>query len=208
MLCLKYRLPIGYIGVSGLFIGTESQQQKHLQRCKDEIDLAAFLGAPIIQVFCATSPKNDTDEKDAWSKMIIGYQKVADYAARKGIAVGLQNHPSTGDEMLSIRSETDRKNFVFIVDTGQWIGSLGTFPRGKTDPDVDFYRFMEQTVPYAMYIRTKSYEIENGREKWLNYDHIISILKNVKYNGCISIVYEGQMEDRVEQVRLAANYLR
>ena len=125
--------------------------------------------------------------------------KVADYASRKGIAVGLQNHPSTGDEMLSIRCETDRKNFVFIVATS---------PRGKTDPDVDFYRFMEQTVPYAMYIRTKSYEIESGREKWLNYDHITSILKNVKYNGCISIVYEGQMEARVEQVRLAANYLR
>ncbi|MEC8841538.1 MAG: hypothetical protein VX432_08080, partial [Candidatus Poribacteria bacterium] len=62
MLCLRYGLPIGYIGVSGLFIGTDAQQQEHLQRCKDAIDLAAFLGAPIIRVFCATSPEKNTDD--------------------------------------------------------------------------------------------------------------------------------------------------
>jgi len=208
MLCLRYGLPIGYIGVSGLFIGTDAQRQEHLQRCKDAIDLAAFLGAPIIRVFCATSPEKDTDDGNVWSKMIIGYQEVADYASQKGIAVGLQNHPSTGDEMLAIQRETDRKNFAFIVDTGQWIGSPGASPRGETDTDVDFYHFMEQTVPYAMYIRTKFYKIESGREEWLDYERIIGILKNIKYNGCISIVYEGQKEDRVEQIRLAANYLR
>ena len=208
MLCLRYGLPIGYIGVSGLFIGTETQRQEHLQRCKDAVDLAAFLGAPIIRVFCATSPKKEADSGDVWSKMIIGYQEIADYASKKGIAVGLQNHPSTGDEMLSIRRETDRKNFAFIMDTGQWIGSPGASPRGETDPDIDFYHFMEQTAPYATYIRTKFYKIESGKEQWLDYERIIGILKDIKYNGCISIVYEGEREDRVEQVRLAANYLR
>ena len=34
------------------------------------------------------------------------------------------------------------------------------------------------------------------------------ILKKIDYNGCISIVYEGEAEDRVEQVRKAARYLR
>ena len=208
MLCLRYGLPIGYIGVSGLFIGTETQRQEHTQRCKDAIDLAASLGAPIIRVFCATVPEKNADGEDAWPTMISGYREVADYAATKGIAVGLQNHPSTGDEMLSIRRETDRKNFTFIMDTGQWIGSPGSSPRGETDPDIDFYHFMEQTAPYAMYVRTKFYKIESGREEWLDYERIAGILKSVNYNGCISIVYEGQREDRIEQVRLAANYLR
>ncbi|MCH8293860.1 sugar phosphate isomerase/epimerase [Candidatus Poribacteria bacterium] len=208
LMCLKYGLPIGYIGVSGLFLGTETQRREHAQQCKEAVDLAAFLGSPIIRVFCATVPEKNADGEDAWPAMINGYQEVADYAATKGIAVGLQNHPSTGDEMLRIRRETNRENFTFIMDTGQWVGSPGSYPRGETGPDIDFYHFMEQTAPHAMYVRTKFYKIESGKEEWLDYERIVRILKQVNYNGCISIVYEGQEEDRVEQVRLAAMYLR
>ena len=132
----------------------------------------------------------------------------SDYAATKGIAVGLQNHPVTGDDMLQIREKTNRDNFNFIMDTGQWVGSPGSAPRGETDPDHDIYAYMEQTVPHAMYIRTKFYKIESGKEEWLDYDRIAGIIKGANYNGCISIVYEGEQEDRVEQVRLAAAQLR
>ena len=208
LLCLKYGLPIGYIGVSGLFVGTEAERREHAEGCKKAVDLAAFLGSPIIRVFCATVPEKNADGDDPWPAMIAGYQEVADYAAAKGIAVGLQNHPSTGDEMLRIRRETDRENFNFIMDTGQWVGSPGSGPKGETDPDIDFYHFMEQTVPHAMYVRTKFYKIETGKEEWLDYDRIVPILKKANYNGCISIVYEGEEEDHVEQIRLAAAYLR
>lgn len=208
LMCLRYGLPIGYIGVSGLFVGTEAERQEHAQQCKEAIDLAAFLGSPIIRVFCSIVPEKNGDGNDPWPAMIGGYQEVADYAATKGIAVGVQNHPSTGDEMLRIWRETDRENFTFIMDTGQWVGSPGSSPRGVTSPDIDFYHFIEQTAPHAMYIRTKFYKIESGKEEWLDYERIASILKQINYNGCISIVYEGEAEDRVEQVRLAANYLR
>jgi sugar phosphate isomerase/epimerase len=59
-----------------------------------------------------------------------------------------------------------------------------------------------------MYIRTKFYKIESGTEEWIDYGRIVPIIKSVNYNGCISIVYEGKEEDRVEQVRKAAVYLR
>ena len=206
--CLKYGLPIGYIGVSGLFVGTAEERREHAENCKEAIDLAAFLGAPIIRVFCGVMPEKNGDGDDPWPPMISGYQEVADYAAAKGVAVGLQNHPSTGDDMLRIRRETNRENFTFIMDTGQWVGSPGAGPRGETDPEIDFYQFMEQTAPHAMYVRTKFYKIESGVEEWLDYERIAGILKKVNYNGCISIVYEGEHEDRVDQVRKAANYLR
>ena len=110
--------------------------------------------------------------------------------------------------MLHIRDETNRENFNFIMDTGQWVGSPGSSPRGETDSNIDFYNFMEQIVPHAMYIRTKFYKIESGKEEWLDYDRIAAIIGGANYNGCISIVYEGEQEDRVEQVRLAAVCLR
>ena len=207
-LCLRYGLPIGYIGVSGLFHGTASERAEHAVNSKAAVDLAAFLGSPIIRLFCATVPAENGDGEDTWPGMIAGYQEVADYAATKGIAVGLQNHPVTGDVMLRIREETNRENFNFIMDTGQWTGSPGSAPKGESDPNIDFYEFMEKTVPHAMYIRTKFYKIESGVEEWLDYDRIAGIIKGASYNGCISLVYEGVQEDRVEQVRLAAVYLR
>ena len=54
----------------------------------------------------------------------------------------------------------------------------------------------------------KFYKIESGKEEWLDYERIADILKKVNYNGCISIVYEGEHEDRIDQVRKAASYLR
>lgn len=206
LLCLKYGLPIGYIGMSGLFVGNAAERVEHAQNCKDAIDLAFFLGSPIVRAFCAVVPEKNGDGDDPWPAMIAGYQEISDYAASKGIAVGLQNHPSTGEEMLRIRTETDRANFGFIMDTGQWIGSPGGYEENPTD--VDFYEFMEQTVPHALYIRTKFYKIESGTEEWLDYERIAGIIKGANYNGCISMVYEGQHEDRVEQVRLGVNCLR
>ena len=110
-LCLQYGLPIGYIGVSGLFHGTAAERQEQIETFGRATDLAAFLGSPIIRAFCANVPQNNGDGEETWPSMVAGYQAVADYAATKGIAVGLQNHPSTGDEMLRIRSDVDRGNF-------------------------------------------------------------------------------------------------
>ena len=208
LLCLNYGLPIGYIGVSGLFHGTAEQRRQHAANAKQAVDLAAFLGSPLIRMFCATVPEKNGDGNPTWPAMIAGYREVADYAAAKGVAIGLQNHPSTGDEMLRIRSGVERDNFDFIMDTGQWLGSPGAVPRGETDPAHDFYGYMAQTIPHASYIRTKFYRIESGREEWLDYAKIVSIIKRANYNGCISIVYEGEQDDRVEQIRLAAGYLR
>ncbi len=207
-LCLAHGLPVGYIGCSVGFTGTQEQRRECVDLCRDAVEIAAFIGSPIIRVFCSTIPAKNGDGDDPWEPMIACYQEVADCAAANGIAVGLQNHPSTGDEMLHIRRETNRGNFNFIMDTGQWIGSPGSYRVEEGRPDVDFYHFMEQVAPYSMYVRAKFYRIESGKEEWLDYDRIVPILKKVNYNGCISIVYEGEAEDRVEQVRKAARYLR
>lgn len=206
--CLKYGLPIGYLGVSGLFHGTAEERAEHAKNAKEAVDLAVAVGSPIIRLFCARMPETNGDGEPLWPSMIAGYQEVADYAATKGIQIGLQNHPVTGNDMLRIREGVDRENFNFIMDTGQWEGSPGSGPRGETDPAHDIYKYMEMTVEHAMYIRCKFYVNESGIEQWLDYDRISKIIKSANYNGCISIVYEGEQENRVEMVRLAAAQLR
>ena len=97
-----------------------------------------------------------------------------------------------------------------ILDTGQWRGSPGTNREGIADPEVDFYRFMEQVAPYASYVRAKIYKIDSGSEEWLDYPRIFRILSTQEYDGPVSIVYEnrGNACSFREALSLAVIHLR
>ncbi len=226
--CHHYGLPIGYVGIGSGFVGASSRPgegtvgaplpEEELQRRVDEareaVDAAALIGAPLLRLFGGAVPEG-TENRDAlWATMIGGFQGVADYAAEKGIILGIHNHPPavapTGDDILRILHDIDRENVTFILDTGQWWGSPGTNRAGWFDPEVDYYAFMEQTAPYASYVRAKVYKIDSGREEWLDYGRIMGILKGVKFNGNMSIVFEDRDNccGYAESIGLAVRYLR
>ena len=202
--CLKAGLPIGYLASGGHFVGTEEELRAKVAQAQADVEMAAFLGAPMIRLFCGAPEEGGGDSE-------IGcFQEVCDIAADAGIMVGLQNHPCTGDDVLRILRDTDRENFTFILDTGQWVGSPGR-NRGVGDPNIDIYEYMEQTAPYASYVRAKIYKIDSGREEWLDYPRIVQILKSADFNGVMSITFEGQDVNRCddrETFRLAAQHLR
>lgn len=215
--CLKAGLPIGYLASGGHFAGTDEELRQKVAQAKADVEVAAYLGTPMIRLFCGAPACSAAGFRCAGRPGVgdaereIGcFQEVCDFAADAGIIVGLQNHPSTGDNVLRILRETNRENFTFILDTGQWVGSPG-LNRGVGDPDVDIYRFMEQTAPHASHVRAKIYKIDSGREEWLDYPRIVGILKSAGFNGVVSITFEGQdvndCDDR-ETFRLAARHLR
>lgn len=211
MLCLKYGLPIGYLGVSTSFVGAEDELRANVLKAKEGIDMAVLLGAPLARVFAGNIPPQVEDREPLWPPLINCFRQVAEYGAEKGVIVGLQNHDNrsmaaTGEDVIRLLRETNHENLSFILDTGQWAGSTGAHPSGEGDPEISI-RCIEQTAPYAVYVRTKFYRIDSGMEERLDYPRIVRILKGLGYNGCLSIVYEGGGEP-VEAVRKAANYLR
>ena len=206
MKCLRYGLPIGYVASGGHFVGADEELEEKVAQTREDADIAAFLGAPLIRVFCG-QPLEDEEER---RREIRCFQESCDYAATKGIAVGLQNHPSTGDDVVRIIEETDRPNFTLIMDTGQWVGSPAR-SQGVPDPDYDIYQFMEQTAKYTSHVRAKFYKIDSGKEEWLDYERIIDILRGVDFNGAVSVVFEGKDVndcDDKEVIRLSAQHLR
>ena len=216
ILCQKRGLPIGYLGSGGSFVGSEAELKERVDRAKVDVETAVFLGAPMIRLFGGKVPEGMMDREPLWPPLIRCFQEVCDYAADRGELVGLQNHDNrnmaaTGGDVLRILDETNRPNFTFILDTGQWLGSIGASPQGEFDPDIDIYEYMEQTALRAAYVRAKIYQIETGEEKWIDYRKVIGILKRAGFNGNMSITYEGgrynQCSDR-EAARLAAVHLR
>ena len=226
--CLKRGLPIGFLGIGGGFIGSTApshlgglgaplpreELRRRIDEAKSAVDDAAYMGAPLIRIFGGSVPEATEDRDDLWSEMIASYQEVADYAAGRGIFIGLHNHPPvdspTGDDIVRILRDTDRPNFTFILDTGRWYGSPGTAPMGVTDPDIDIYEYMEQTAPYASYVRAKIYKIDSGREEWIDYGRVMEVLRGVGFNGTMSIVYEDQGNacGPREAIALAVAHLR
>ena len=216
MKCLELGLPIGYIGTAAGQPKNEREERERLDQIKAAIDTALFMGAPLIRVFGAHCPPGLEDRDPLFEALAKRLREVAEYGAEKGIIVALQNHDNrnlaaTGPDILRILSDVDHPNFSYIMDTGQWRGSPGA--AGDPDPKVDIYAHMEQVLAQACYVRTKFYKIASGKEEILDYERIVDILKQQRYNGSLSIVYEGRedegrVEERVELIRKAASHLR
>ena len=216
-LCLKYGLSIGYVG-GGSFVGPAEEIEKRMAQGREDVDTTAFLGAGLLRVFARHRWPDAVEEQEAlWRLMIVSFQELADYAAGKRVNVALQNHDNgsfamTADQVLRILRETGRETFSFIMDTGQWLGAIGSDPRGEFDPGVDLYEdYLERTAPHATYVRAKIYKIDSGREEWLDYERILEILQAVNFNGTIGLVFElGDRNacDSEECIRLAVKHLR
>jgi sugar phosphate isomerase/epimerase len=226
--CLRRGLPIGFLGVGSGFVGSttlpgvgvvgaplpQDELRRRIDEVKAVVDDAAYIGAPCVRVFGGSIPEATEASDSLWFEMIASYQEVADYAADRGVFIGLHNHPPvdspTGDDIVRILQDTDRANLTFILDTGRWKGSPGTPPMGVTDPDADIYEYMKQTAPYATYVRAKIYKIDSGREEWIDYDRVMEILTAVGFNGTMSIVYEdqGNVCSPREAITLAVAHLR
>ena len=215
--CIRNGLPIGYLG-GGSFVGPKEDHEKRMAQGRADVDLTAFMGAQMLRVFARYKwPDTVADQEALWGPMIASFQELADYAASRGVTLGLQNHDSGGFAMtavqvLRILRDTDRTNFTFIMDTGQWLGSIGSPPRGKFDPNIDIYKdYLERTVPHTELVRAKIYKIDSGREEFLDYERILEILQKKNFNGIISLVFElGEFNnlDQEECIRLGVAHLR
>ena len=223
--CHRYGLPIGFIGAGAGFAGhclgpggevlgaplPPGELRRRIAQVREAVEVAAFMGAPLVRLFGGGIPARSENRQALWSGVIASFQEVCDYAAERGILIGLHNHapvvPPTGDDILGILRGVDRSNFTFILDTGQWWGSPGS---SGHDPEVDFYQFMEQTAAHATYVRAKIYKIDSGREEWLDYRRIMAILKAADFNGNMSIVFEdrGNSCDYSRSIALGAAHLR
>jgi hypothetical protein len=53
------------------------------------------------------------------------------------------------------------------------------------------YRSMARTAPLAVLVRAKLYRLRSGKEEWLDYGRIFTVLHEARYNGFVSLVYEG-----------------
>lgn len=218
MMCVRAGLPIGYLG-GGSLVGPLEHRTARMEQARSDVDMTAAMGGQMLRMFARHKwPDTREEQEYYWAPMVGDFRELSDYAAERGVVLGLQNHDNgsfcmTAEQALRILGDVDKENFTFLWDTGQWLGSIGSHPRGEFDANVDLYEdYLKPTAPYAASVRAKIYQIDTGVETYLDYPRIFGILKDVGYNGNVSIVYEGGEGRNTctpeEGVALAARYLR
>ena len=176
------------------------------------IRAAARLGAPQVRVFAGTPEPGD--EAAAWTRCVAALRQSAAVGAELGVRVSLQNHNHrqivrTGAQLLRMLRDVAHPNLGHVLDCGQYAGSPGAsgYAEDADRGSYDYLASIEQTAPVATHVRAKIYEMRGGRETSLDYERIFRALRDVAYNGWVSLVYEGR-GDELADIAAAIPMLR
>jgi sugar phosphate isomerase/epimerase len=209
--CLNRGMPIASICVSTEFGRSAEAVPREVDKARVAMEAGMFLGAPLLRTFVGSPPSPDKRE-EAFRRGVEALRKTAEIGAELGMTVSLQNHSGltgTGADLVRFYREVNHPNFTLLLDTGHFAGRDG--PNGPKIPGTtyeDYYRSIEQVAPLTQFVRAKVYDLdENGREKWIDYNRVFSILRKVQYNGFVSMIYEGK-EDKSTVIPKAIRLLR
>lgn len=160
-----------------------NQEIAHVQKW---VDYAVEMGAPVIRIFAGDVQRGTTEEQ-ARGWCIDAIRRCCDYAGKRGIILGLENHGgivTTADQLLSIVRAVDSEWFGVNWDSGNF-------------PSPDPYAALALTAPYAVTAQVKTEIASMGRTRVAaDLGRIISILRDAGYRGFVALEYEADEDPR------------
>lgn len=177
------------VQISGTSVGNNfalpagPERDAQIADVKKWIDRAAVLGAPHIRVFAGAPPKG-FDPIEARKLCIAALEECCEYAGRKGIFLGLENHGGIVAEvpaMLEIIKAVKSPWFGVNFDSGNFHGP---------DP----YAELAQIAPYTVNAQIKV-EIKRAGSKEAEVSdlpRLVKILREANYQGWVALEYEAK----------------
>ncbi len=173
---------------------TPELQEKELAGLRQWVDVAEKLGAGHIRVFGGKVPQGVTEDQAAASVIEV-LKRGAEYAGKKGIILGLENHGG-----ITEKAETIVK-IVKAVDS-PWVGvnvDTGNFNRNA-------YQQLDTIIPYAasVQVKTKIRPGDGGAQVDSDWDRIAGMLVKSGYRGYLALEYEDKEPTATAMPRLLA----
>ncbi|MBM3964829.1 MAG: sugar phosphate isomerase/epimerase [Planctomycetes bacterium] len=155
--------------------------RKDIETTKLWIDRYAILGANVIRIFAGSQPKGDTWESTV-ARCVEAVDEVGDYAASRGIYLGLENHggvTAKADGLLEIVRGVKSKGVGINLDSGNF--------RSTADP----YAELAQIAPYAVNAQLKVEMFPNGKQEMADLPRVLRLLSESSYSGWVALEYEA-----------------
>jgi len=194
---IKRHVYLRGLAISGTAVGNNfalppgEKRDEQIQMVKRWIDHSAVMGAPHIRVFAGPAPKGMT-ESEARKLCISALEECCDYAAQKGIFLGLENHGG-------IVAEADGLLAIVKAINNPWLGiNLDTGNFRTKDP----YGDLERCAPYAVNVQFKVNVHQDADKKGADFPRLFDILKRANYQGYVALEYEAAEDPWVAVPRL------
>lgn len=185
------------VAISGTAIGNNfslpkgPKLEEEIAAAKRWIDHAMLLGAPHIRVFAGTAPK-DFSRADADKMVISSLEECCDYAGKRGVFLGLENHDSIGsaETLLPLIKAVKSPWLGINLDSGNF---------RTADPYKDF----AECVPFAVNVQLKV-EINSpaGAKAPADLKRLTQLLRDGGYQGWVALEYEAKEDATVAVPRL------
>jgi sugar phosphate isomerase/epimerase len=175
------------VAISGTAVGNRftdlpgPARTEQIAHVNQWIDRAATMGAAHIRVFAGNAPKQGS-WKEAVARCIEGLKSCCDYAAKKGVFLGIENHGgivAEADPLIEIVESIDSPWLGINLDTGNF----------HTD---DPYGDIAKCAPYAVNVQLKVEIAPRGKSKSpSDLSRLIHILRGANYQGFVVLEYEA-----------------
>jgi sugar phosphate isomerase/epimerase len=142
------------------------------------VDAAERLGASHIRIFGGNVPQGASEDDAArWVTEIL--KRSADYAGKKGVILGLENHGGItlfAKRVIQIVEAVDHPFVGINLDTGNF----------RSDP----YGQIQMCIPYAVNSQYKVSVHDGDKTERSDWDRITKMFGAAGYKGYISLEYE------------------
>jgi sugar phosphate isomerase/epimerase len=175
------------VAISGTAVGNTftvpvgEKRDQEISATKRWIDRAAVMGAPHIRIF-AGNAQGGVSPTQAKTLSIGAIEECCDYAGKRGIFLGLENHGGI------VAEPADLLEIVRAVKS-PWFGinlDTGNFHTG--DPYAD----LAACAPYAVNVQVKTEITRRGQKKELaDLARLVRILRDANYQGYVALEYEA-----------------
>jgi sugar phosphate isomerase/epimerase len=177
------------------------QRDEQIAYTKKWIDHAAVMAAPHIRVFAGNLQKGQTEEQ-AVANCQVAYDECLEYAGKKGVFLGLENHGGIVAEP---------ENLIQMVRAAKspWAGI--NFDSGNFRT-ADPYADLAKIAPYAINVQLKMditrAGMAKGEHEPSDIKRVIQILREANYQGWFILEYERRDADPFVEIPKILNELR
>lgn len=204
----------GFSTHQGFLYPKKEERQKNVENTIRYIEMAYAMGVPTLRVNTGTwrtsknfdalmanrgiePPQPGYTDEDGFKWVVEGLTACLKTAEKCGVTLGLENHWGLGRTPEGVMRIVDEINSPWLrvtMDTGNFL----------EDP----YDKLEKLAPKAVLVQVKTYY---GGGLWytldLDYDRIAKLLRKHRYNGFLSLEFEGK-EDPLTAVPKSLAMLR